>query len=49
MWSRASRKKYSSRMMRPESVAEAVLSLYLMPDDVVTDQIILRPIQGDIE
>ena len=43
------RKKYQHRMMRAKSVAEAVLSVYQMPDDVVVDEIVIRPMQGDIE
>jgi NADP-dependent 3-hydroxy acid dehydrogenase YdfG len=49
MWSRAMRKKYSHQMMKPESVAEAVLSVYQLPNDVVVDDIILRPVMGDID
>ena len=48
MWSAADRKTYGRRMMRPKSVAEAVLSVYQMPDDVVVDEIVLRPMRGDI-
>lgn len=49
MWSREDRKRFRHRMMSPKSVAEAIVALYQMPPDVVTDEIILRPIQGDIE
>jgi len=49
MWSASSRTKYAHRMMSPKSVAESVLALYQMPDDVVADELIIRPIQGDIE
>ena len=49
MWQPNVRKKYSHRMMRAKSVAEAVLACYQMPDDVVVDEMIIRPIQGDIE
>ncbi|MBI1804493.1 MAG: SDR family oxidoreductase [Ignavibacteriae bacterium] len=49
MWSRSSRKKFSNRMMSAKSVAEAVLAAYRMPDDVVVDQMVIRPIQGDID
>lgn len=48
MWSPTARKKYRSRMMSPKSVAEAVLNVYQMPPDVVVEEIVLRPIQGDI-
>ena len=49
MWSAASRRKFSARMMDPKSVGEAVLAAYQMPDDVVVDELIIRPIQGDID
>lgn len=40
--------KYSSRMMKAKSVAETVLSVFQMPEDVVVDEIIIRPIKGDL-
>ncbi len=49
MWSSSDRKKYKNRMMTAKSVAESVLAVYQMPDDVVTDEILLRPIKGDID
>jgi len=48
MWSAAMRKRYSHRMMKPSSVADAVLAVYRMPDDVVVDEMVIRPIPGDI-
>ena len=49
MWSTANRRKYAHRMMKAKSVAEAVLAAYQMPDDVVVDELVIRPIQGDID
>lgn len=49
MWSRRERLKFSSRMMKPRSVAKAVLAVYRMPEDTVVDQIVLRPMKGDID
>ena len=49
MWSAGARKKYRKRMMSAKGVAETVLSVYLTPPDVVVDEILLRPIQGDID
>lgn len=48
MWSPAARKKHRSRMMTARGVAEAVVSAYLMPQDVVVDEMIIRPIGGDL-
>src|SRR5713101_4355991 len=47
MWSSKDRKKYGFRMMSAKSVGEAVLALYQMPPDVVVEDIVLRPLQGD--
>lgn len=49
MWSREDRRKYRGRMMSPKSVAEVILALYQMPPDVVVEEIVFRPIQGDID
>ena len=49
MWSAGNRRKHGHRMMRAKSVAEAVLSLYQMPDDVVVDEMVIRPMLGDID
>jgi 3-oxoacyl-[acyl-carrier protein] reductase len=49
MWHAGVRKKYSHRMMKPKSVAEAVVQIYRFPPDVVADEIILRPIMGDLD
>ncbi|MDZ7413964.1 MAG: SDR family oxidoreductase [candidate division KSB1 bacterium] len=35
-------------MMRPESVAEAVVAACLAPPDVMPEEIVLRPVGGDI-
>ena len=48
MWSTGNRKKHGHRMMRAKSVAEAVLAVYQMPDDIVVDEVVLRPVGGDI-
>jgi short-subunit dehydrogenase len=49
MWSAAMRKKYGSRMMSPKSVAEAILAVYQLPKDVVVEEIIMRPMMGDVK
>jgi NADP-dependent 3-hydroxy acid dehydrogenase YdfG len=48
MWHHKVREKYSWRMMKAKSIAEAVLAVYQMPDDVVVDEIVLRPLLGDL-
>jgi short-subunit dehydrogenase len=48
IWNKKVREKYSTRMMKAKSVAEAILSVYQMPDDVVVDEMVVRPISGDL-
>ena len=48
MWSAEIRKKYSERMMKPESIGRIIVSAYLQRDDLVTEEIILRPPGGDL-
>jgi len=48
MWSAGARKKYRARMMSPAGVAAAVVGAYLMPPDVVIDEMVVRPVRGDI-
>ncbi len=49
MWSESARKKYRHRMMQPKDVAEIVVSIYQQPERAMTEQIIVRPILGDLE
>ena len=49
MWSPADRKNYRHRMMKAKSVAETIVTVYQMPPDVVADEMILRPVEGDID
>jgi len=48
MWSADIRKKYSDRMMKPESIGRIIVSAYLQKDDLVTEEIIIRPPGGDL-
>ena len=48
MWSPADRKRHGKRMMSAKSVAEAVLAAYALPDDIVVEDLVVRPIAGDI-
>ncbi|RCK77318.1 MAG: Sepiapterin reductase [Ignavibacteriae bacterium] len=42
--------RFRTRMMSPESVAEIIVSLYrLAPKDAMVEEIIMRPIGGDLE
>jgi len=48
MWSPASRQRYGSRMMTPREVAEIVLQVAEQPKKIVIEDIVIRPIKGDI-
>lgn len=48
MWSKSARKQYRHRMMKPESVAEAIRVIWQLPSDIVVEEIVLRPLEGDI-
>ena len=48
MWSQEIRKEKSLLMMNPESIAHIIVSAYLQKDNLVTEEIVLRPITGDL-
>ncbi len=48
MWSQEIRKEKSNLMMNPESIARIIVSAYLQKDNLVTEEIVLRPITGDL-
>lgn len=49
MWSQEMRKEKSEFMLTSEDVARAVVSAYLQKDNLVTEEITLRPITGDLK
>jgi len=48
IWSAEIRKEYGEQMMSPESIARVIVSSYLQKDNIVTEEIVLRPIGGDL-
>ena len=48
MWPKDAREKYSKRMMSPEGIARIMVSSFLHTDNLVTEEIVLRPVEGDI-
>ncbi len=48
IWTREMREKHGERMMNPESVARIMVSAFLQSDNLVTEEIVIRPIQGDL-
>lgn len=48
IWSPKIKNKYGWRMMRPKSVAEAIVNAYKTSEDLVVEEILIRPKLGDI-
>ncbi len=48
MWGQATRQKYSNRMMTPREVADIAFSVANQPKKVVIEDIIIKPIKGDL-
>jgi short-subunit dehydrogenase len=48
MWTREMREQHSHRMMNPESIARLMVSSILQKDNMVAEEIIVRPIEGDL-
>lgn len=48
IWSDDLRSKHAHRMMKASEVAESILSIYKQTGNIVTEEIVLRPIEGDL-
>ncbi len=48
IWSAEMRKEHGKQMMSPESLARIIVSSFLQKDNLVTEEIVLRPIGGDL-
>ncbi len=48
IWSDGVLNKYSDRMMKPENIARLILKLYSEKDNFVTEEVVIRPIKGDL-
>jgi short-subunit dehydrogenase len=49
MWSQDVRKEKSELMMSADDVARAIVSAYLQKDNVVIEEILMRPVTGDLK
>lgn len=49
MWSQEVRKEKAELMMTTEDIARAIVSAYLQKNNVVIEEILLRPITGDLK
>ncbi len=48
MWSKDIRNEHSERMMQPEDIAQILVWAYLQKGNMVSEEIVIRPIEGDI-
>jgi len=48
MWTKEMREKHGGRMMNPESIARLMVSVFLQKENFVTEEIVVRPIEGDL-
>ncbi len=48
IWTREMREENGERMMKPESIARLIVSTFLQSDNLVAEEIIIRPLQGDL-
>jgi short-subunit dehydrogenase len=48
IWTREMREEKGERMMNPESIARTMVSAFLQSDNLVAEEIVLRPLQGDL-
>ena len=48
MWPIDIRKEHSQRMMNSEDIARVIVWAYLQKENIVSEEIVLRPIQGDL-
>jgi NADP-dependent 3-hydroxy acid dehydrogenase YdfG len=48
LWDEEAREKYHDRMMQPEDIASAIVHALNQPGRTLIEEIVLRPIQGDI-
>ncbi|HET6511411.1 MAG TPA: SDR family NAD(P)-dependent oxidoreductase, partial [Candidatus Kapabacteria bacterium] len=48
LWDAQEREKHHERMMQPEDIASTVIHLLQQPDRMLAEEIVLRPIGGDL-
>ena len=48
LWGEAERKKYHERMMQPSDIAEMIVSALAEPNRALVEEILIRPIAGDV-
>ncbi len=48
IWNKKVREKFSDKMIKPADIAKIIYDITLQPDEIITEEIILRPITGDL-
>lgn len=48
IWSKEMIEKYSTRMMRPEEVANQIADIYFNQNSIVIEELVMRPVGGDL-
>ena len=48
IWSKEIRNQFSDRMMTAEDIARVLVCAYLQKENLVTEELLLRPIEGDL-
>lgn len=48
MWDKEIRKVVAEKMMKPDDLAHLVVSVFLQPSNLVSEEIVVRPITGDL-
>jgi len=48
MWSKDMRSEYSERMMTSQDIARVLVWAFLQKENLVTEELLLRPIEGDL-
>jgi short-subunit dehydrogenase len=48
MWPSNVREKHSERMLNPEEIARVIVSSYLEKSNMVSEEILVRPMEGDL-
>ncbi|MEG8945886.1 SDR family NAD(P)-dependent oxidoreductase [Rosettibacter firmus] len=48
IWDSKVLEKYSHRMMSPEDIAKLIYQIYSIKNNIVTEEIVIRPIEGDL-
>ena len=48
IWPKDVRNKHSERMMSSDEIARVIVWVYLQKENLVTEEIVLKPIQGDL-